>query len=546
MGATVLVSDHDPFNLRLLHDACESAGYDVLTAAEGAEVLSLMARQSPDIVLLDSKIENMNALEVLKILKNDDDLGDIPIVMITDRDDSGLQRLALENGAQDFITRPYRVFEVQHRIRNVLRAVRPSMSSGAETMPPADQIDPATGAGTPIQMGVSIEYEHTRATRYGHPLTCLVVRVRNGRELAQLSIDKRADRAMSLIGAGIRDCIRQVDQLYRVRRDEFGVLLPETDAENAMVVFQRLSDRVASGELWGNDVQPPPEISMSMASAPNDAIKSGQHLLDAARAGLNRPRLCGKCSVLIYNLRMTIHTETFEYSDGSTKLLGYCSERSGETEKRSAVLVVHEWWGCNEFAKKRAEMVAELGYVALAVDMFGDRKTADNPADANDLMNSVLSDPSVAFNRFNAALNAVRGFENVDANNIAAIGFCFGGAVVLHMARAGLPLKAIASFHGILGTETPAKPGAIKGRVGVFTGADDPMAGPDQVQAFEKEMNAAGVDYELVSYPGVKHGFTNPLATQRGIKYQMPLAYDEHADKDSWSRLITLLADVFK
>ncbi|HZV81698.1 MAG TPA: dienelactone hydrolase family protein [Geobacteraceae bacterium] len=235
-----------------------------------------------------------------------------------------------------------------------------------------------------------------------------------------------------------------------------------------------------------------------------------------------------------------------EYRAGDTVLKGYLAEKPGLKGKLPAVLVVHEWWGHNEYARKRARMLAEQGYVALAVDMFGDGKTAQHPDDAGKFASEVMKNKTVGEARFNAALDFIKKQPNVDATRIAAIGYCFGGGVVLHMARQGADLKGVASFHGSLATDTPAKPGAVKARVLVFNGEDDKMIPPDQVAAFKEEMTKAGADFRYVGYPGVKHSFTNPDADSYAKKFNLPLAYDKKADRDSWKQTLKFLTEIFR
>jgi dienelactone hydrolase len=233
------------------------------------------------------------------------------------------------------------------------------------------------------------------------------------------------------------------------------------------------------------------------------------------------------------------------YSADGITMKGYLAYDDKFKGKRPSVLVVHEWWGHNEYARKRARMLAEMGYTALAVDMYGDGKQASHPDDAGKFATAVHANMSGARARFEAGMNLLKKNKTVDAKKMAAIGYCFGGGVVLEMARMGEPLAAVASFHGHLGTDMPATAGKIKARVAVFTGAADPMAPADQVDAFKKEMDAAKVDYKLVSYPNVKHSFTNPDADEYGKKFNLPLAYDAEADKDSWKQTEAFLAEAF-
>lgn len=286
MSALVLVADPDPFNLRLLHEACEAAGYDVVSAADGPEVLAMMARHPPDLLVLDAQMSKIDAFEILRILKADILLSTIPVLLVAEEGDLESRRRAIELGAEDYLTRPYRVFEIQRRVRTVLRATRRDRLGIPESAPPADQHDPVTGAGTPSQLLISLDYEHTRAERYGHPLTCMVVRLSNSSGIAAASPDGNADRAMALIGAGLKACIRAVDQLFRLRRDEFCILLPETDGAGAAHVLRRLHRQIESGALWGEDVEPRPTLQIALTSMPDTRVKSGDDLLKRTRHAL--------------------------------------------------------------------------------------------------------------------------------------------------------------------------------------------------------------------------------------------------------------------
>ncbi len=235
-----------------------------------------------------------------------------------------------------------------------------------------------------------------------------------------------------------------------------------------------------------------------------------------------------------------------EYRAGDTVLKGYLAENRSLKGKQPAVLVVHEWWGHNEYARKRARMLAELGYVALAVDMFGDGKTARHPEDAGKFASEAMKNKETGEARFNAALGYIRQQPGVDPERIAAVGYCFGGGVVLHMARQGADLKGVASFHGSLATDAPAQPGRVKARVLVFNGEADKMIPPEQVAAFKEEMTKAGAKFRYVGYPGVMHSFTNPDADSYAKKFSLPLAYDKKADMNSWSELTKFLKEIFK
>lgn len=237
--------------------------------------------------------------------------------------------------------------------------------------------------------------------------------------------------------------------------------------------------------------------------------------------------------------------QQIEYRAGDTALKGYLVRDDKFSGKRPGVLVVHEFWGLNDYARQRARMLAELGYTALAVDMYGDGKVGAHPREASEFMNAVLAHADIAKARFVAAKQLLETQPSVDPDKIAAIGYCFGGGTVLAMARAGVDLKAVVSFHGMLSTQTPAQPGQVKARVLVETGADDQMAAPADVDAFKKEMTTAGVKFQIDVYPGAKHGFTNPEADEVARQYGLPVGYNADADKKSWAAMQKLFKEVF-
>lgn len=241
-----------------------------------------------------------------------------------------------------------------------------------------------------------------------------------------------------------------------------------------------------------------------------------------------------------------LNSRIIEYKAGDTMLKGYLVENPKFKGKRPAVLIVHEWWGLNDYARKRAKMLAELGYTAMAVDMYGDGKTAQHPDDAGKFASAVMKNMDIEEARFNAAVDIIKHQPSVDATRIAAIGYCFGGGVVLHMARIGTDLKGVISFHGSLATDTPATPGSIKAKILVFNGEADKMIPSEQVAAFKQEMAMADANYRYVGYPGVMHSFTNPDADRFAKEFKLPLAYNKHADKDSWNQAKTFLKEIFR
>ena len=240
-----------------------------------------------------------------------------------------------------------------------------------------------------------------------------------------------------------------------------------------------------------------------------------------------------------------IQTREVPYTaaDG-TRLVGYHAWDDAISGPRPGVIVVHEWWGLNDYAKRRARDLAALGYSALAVDMYGDGRNTQHPDDAKAFMNAALADPAIPKARFQAGLDLLKAQPQTDPARLAAIGYCFGGKVVLDMARQGLPLAAVVSFHGALVTATPAAPGSIKAKVLVEHGAADSFITAEQIAAFKAEMDQAGADYRFVELPGAKHGFSNPDAdAHKG--HGLDLGYQKEADERSWADMQALFKDVF-
>jgi len=238
----------------------------------------------------------------------------------------------------------------------------------------------------------------------------------------------------------------------------------------------------------------------------------------------------------------TVKTRELEYRQGDIVLQGFVAWDDAARGRRPGVLVVHEWWGHNEHARNQARRLAEAGYVGFALDMYGKGKVTSHPQEAQAFVSEATKDPAVLAARFNAALEQLKRDPHVDTTRIAAVGYCFGGAVVLGMARAGADLAAVVTFHGALATTSPAQPGKVKARILVLTGGADPFVPPEQVEAFKREMQAAGARFEVVTYPGAKHGFTNPEAA----KYGMPqLAFDATADRESWAAMLKLFEEVW-
>lgn len=249
--------------------------------------------------------------------------------------------------------------------------------------------------------------------------------------------------------------------------------------------------------------------------------------------------------LFVSNVFAEVKSKEVTYNANGTTLKGFLAYDASSKEKRPGVIVVHEWWGHNEYARTRAKMLAELGYVALAVDMYGDGKTADHPDNAAKFMNEAFSDMALFKKKFEAGLALLKSQPQTDPEKMAAIGYCFGGATVLGMARAGVDLDGVVSFHGMLATETPAQKGSVKASILAFHGGNDPFVPKEQADAFKKEMTDAEVDFTFVEFEGVQHSFTNPGSTEVGKKYELPLVYNEDADKKSWAQMIEFLQTIF-
>lgn len=239
--------------------------------------------------------------------------------------------------------------------------------------------------------------------------------------------------------------------------------------------------------------------------------------------------------------------EEVSYSHDGTTMKGYLATPAGLSGKAPTVLVVHEWWGHNDYVRKRADMLAGLGYVALAVDMYGDGKLADHPQDAGAFAGEIGKNMALGEARFRAAMDFLATRPEADMTRVAAIGYCFGGGVVLEMARRGLDLDAVVSFHGgRLVSDTPVASGGYKAKVLVLNGADDPFVKPESIDGFREQMEAADVDYRFINYPGAVHSFTNPGATAVGEKFDLPLAYNAEVDAASWAEMLALFDATLK
>lgn len=244
-------------------------------------------------------------------------------------------------------------------------------------------------------------------------------------------------------------------------------------------------------------------------------------------------------------LHAEIQTREIPYrSADGTELIGYYAYDDSIKGPRPAILVVHEWWGLNDYAKRRARDLAALGYSALAVDMYGGGKVAEHPQDAMAFMKAATASADIGRERFLAGLELIKAQPQTDADRIGAIGYCFGGKIVLDMARQSIPLAGVVSFHGALVPAVPATPGSVKAKVLVEHGAEDSMITAEQIAAFKEEMDNAGADYRFVSLPGAKHGFSNPDADAHKA-HGLDLGYQKEADERSWSDMQAFFKELF-
>jgi PleD family two-component response regulator len=282
MSSLILVGDEDPFNLRLLEEVCDAAGYRVLSAADGPQVLDMVARERPDVLLIDVALPKLDGFEVLRILKADAELCAIPVLLISAYDDVESRSRGIALGAEDCVSKPYRVFEVQQRIRNALRAVR-----GDQHVVPRH--GPASSAPPPAraELGMSLDYEFTRAQRYGHPLTLL--RLAWGPSSPPL--EPHAQRALrAQVLEAVRPCLRSVDQLFDAGDHELAVLLPETDEDGADVVADRIREHIAASPFWERLGRGAPEVRLGLSSTSARTFKDSAALLAAANPNLAQRR----------------------------------------------------------------------------------------------------------------------------------------------------------------------------------------------------------------------------------------------------------------
>lgn len=241
----------------------------------------------------------------------------------------------------------------------------------------------------------------------------------------------------------------------------------------------------------------------------------------------------------------TIKTENVNYTGDGVTMMGYVAYNEDTTVAKPVVLILPEWWGISDYTRGRAKQLAELGYLAFAVDMYGEGKTAETPEDAGKLATPFYTSATLGKARFDAAMKKIKIYKFADTNRIAAIGYCFGGAMVLNIARAGEPLKGVVSFHGNLVGNTLDK-NVLKADVLVCHGDDDKFVLPTEVATFKKQMDSVGANYTFKNYAGATHAFTNPAATEKGKKYNLPIAYNAAADTASFNEMKIFFEKIFK
>jgi dienelactone hydrolase len=247
----------------------------------------------------------------------------------------------------------------------------------------------------------------------------------------------------------------------------------------------------------------------------------------------------------VKKLKSTIKEEDITYKAGDVTLKGFVAYDSDIKGKRPAILVVPEWWGLNNYIKSRARQLAAMGYIAMAVDMYGDGKVAANPKEAQDLATPFYQNPAMGKTRLDAAISRIKDYAQTDAANVVAIGYCFGGSVVLNSAKQGADLKGVVSFHGGL-AGVPADKNLLKAKILVCHGGSDKFVSQHDVDLFKHQLDSIGAPYTFKVYPNATHAFTNPDATAIGKQFNMPIEYNAEADKNSWNDMKMFFAALFK
>lgn len=240
-----------------------------------------------------------------------------------------------------------------------------------------------------------------------------------------------------------------------------------------------------------------------------------------------------------------IKEEQVTYTSNGVTLKSVVYYNENQKGKRPAIIVVPEWWGNNDYSKMRAHKLAELGYIAMATDMYGDDKIGTTPAEAQALAMPFYKDPQLGKGRIEAALTKIKSFTQTDSTKIAAIGYCFGGSMVLNAAKMGSDLKGVVSFHGGLAGSFPATKGSTKAQILVCHGDADKFSTDADIAKFRNNLDSVQAPYTFIVYPNATHAFTNPQSTETGKKFKMPIEYNEAADKKSWSDMQAFFKKIF-
>ncbi len=251
-----------------------------------------------------------------------------------------------------------------------------------------------------------------------------------------------------------------------------------------------------------------------------------------------------KDSTTVGHPAANIKEDSVSYTLNGKNYIGFIDYDANMEGKRPAILIVHEWWGLTNYTRNRAKQLAELGYIAMAVDMYGDGKTGSDPKEAQELATPFYKDPTLAKTRLDAAMKELKTYPQTDSTEMAAIGYCYGGFIVLNAAKLGADLKGVVSFHGDL-SGVPVNKDALKANILVCHGEADKFVTPENVAAFKKSMDSAGVEYTFKSYPNATHAFTNPAATEIGKKFSMPIEYNAAADTASWNDMKDFFKRIF-
>jgi dienelactone hydrolase len=231
---------------------------------------------------------------------------------------------------------------------------------------------------------------------------------------------------------------------------------------------------------------------------------------------------------------VSIKEENVNIDADTVSMHSYVAYDQNKTGKRPIILIVPEWWGLNDYPKSRARQLAGLGYIAMAVDLYGNGRIAEDPQQAGAMSSTFYKNPQLVLSRMQAALGKAKTYPEADTSKVAAIGYCFGGSMVLNVARMGMPVDGVVSFHGILSGLAPVN-NNMTAKVLVCQGGDDKFSPLSDIPVFRKELDAVGASYSVKEYEGATHAFTNPAATAAGKKFNIPIAYNPEADKKSWN-----------